>query len=81
MATLFVGNLPFKATESDLGDFFSKIGHVDRVSLIKDRETGRPRGFSFIEMKESDAIEAVKKLDGAEFGGRALKVNLKQAKV
>ena len=73
---IYVGNLSFKTTENELNDLFSQHGEVREVSLVTDRETGRPRGFGFVEMaNDSEAREAITALDGQEFGGRALKVN------
>jgi hypothetical protein len=76
-ATIYIGNLSFQATEDDLKEIFSEYGTVSRVSLPTDRETGRKRGFAFVEMSEEDQAErAVTELDGAEWLGRELKVNL-----
>ncbi len=75
MTKLFVGNLPFDATEDALRALFTAHGPVDKVALIMDRDTGRPRGFGFVEMANSDAARAMQALNGTEFGGRALKVN------
>jgi len=72
---LFVGNLPFTATDETVRALFSKHGTVERVSLITDRETGRPRGFGFVEMSNDDASRAMQALNGADFDGRSLKVN------
>lgn len=74
--TIYVGNLSFQATEEDLKEIFAEYGKVNRVSLPTDRETGRKRGFAFVEM-EDDAKEdaAIAELDGAEWLGRELKVN------
>jgi len=72
---LYVGNLPFTATEEDVRELFSKQGTVEKVSLINDRDTGRPRGFGFVEMAQADASRAMQALNGADFNGRALKVN------
>jgi RNA recognition motif-containing protein len=72
---LFVGNLPFTATDESVRALFSKHGTVERVSLISDRETGRPRGFGFVEMSSDDASRAMQALNGTEFDGRSLKVN------
>jgi RNA recognition motif-containing protein len=78
---LYVGNLPFSSTEDDLRDLFGRFGSVDSVSVITDRDTGRPRGFAFVEMAEaSAAAEAIKNLDGSQLGGRAIKVNEAQDK-
>ena len=73
---LYVGNLPFSATEQELRDLFSAHGSVDTVNVITDRETGRPRGFAFVEMsEESAASDAIRALDGNDMGGRPLRVN------
>lgn len=72
---LYVGNLPFSATDDGVRTLFSKHGVVEKVSLISDRETGRPRGFGFVEMSNSDAARAMQALNGADFDGRPLKVN------
>jgi RNA recognition motif-containing protein len=78
---LYVGNLPFSTTEEELRELFGRHGSVDSVSVITDRETGRPRGFAFVEMSEaSAAADAIKALDGTQLGGRALKVNEAQDK-
>ena len=76
MKNLFVGNMSFQTTESDLRALFEPFGQVTRVHLGKDRETGRSRGFAFVEMANDDeATKAMAALNGKEFGGRALKVN------
>src|ERR1700674_1735483 len=76
MKSLFVGNLSFQTTESELNDLFKPFGQVGRVNLVKDRETGRARGFAFVEMPNDDeAAKAVAGLDGKQVGGRNLKVN------
>lgn len=74
--TIYIGNLSYGATEEDLKEEFSKYGSVKRIVLPTDRETGRMRGFAFVEM-ESDGDEdtAITELDGAEWMGRQLKVN------
>jgi len=72
---LYVGNLPFSATEDQVRTLFAAHGTVDKVSLVNDRETGRPRGFGFVEMPNADATRAMQALDGKDFGGRPLKVN------
>ena len=78
---LYVGNLPFTSTEEELRELFGRHGSVDSVNVITDRETGRPRGFAFVEMSEpSAATDAIKALDGTQLGGRALKVNEAQDK-
>ena len=73
---LYVGNLPFSSTEEDLRDAFERHGAVDSVNVITDRETGRARGFAFVEMsEESAAQDAIRALDGSDMGGRNIKVN------
>ena len=73
---LYVGNLSFDSTEADLKDLFGRHGSVESVAVITDRETGRPRGFGFVEMsEESSAQDAIRALDGTDFGGRNIKVN------
>lgn len=73
---IYVGNLPFTATEDEIRDLFAAHGAVISLSLITDRDTGRPRGFGFVEMADEDAETAIEALDGTNFGGRNLKVNL-----
>jgi RNA recognition motif-containing protein len=75
MKKIYVGNLPFSATETQVKDLFGKHGNVQSVSLIMDRDTGRPRGFGFVEIEDSGLAAALKALDGFEMDGRALKVN------
>jgi len=77
---LYVGNLPFSATEDTVRALFAAHGNVEKVALINDRETGRPRGFGFVEMSSSDAQKAMQTLNGQDFGGRPLKVNEAQDK-
>ena len=73
---LYVGNLPFTASEDEIRELFERHGAVDKVSVITDRETGRPRGFAFVEMAEgANADAAIQALDGRDFGGRSLRVN------
>jgi cold-inducible RNA-binding protein len=72
---LFVGNLSFKTTESDLRNAFEQYGAVESVAIIMDRDTGRSKGFGFVEMNEEDANKAIAGLGGAEVDGRALTVN------
>jgi RNA recognition motif-containing protein len=76
IVTIYVGNLSFQATEDDLREVFAEYGEVSRISLPTDRETGRKRGFAFVEMS-SDAQEdaAITELDGAEWLGREIRVN------
>ena len=73
--SIYVGNLPFSVTEDALRDLFAQHGEVHSVKLITDRETGRPRGFGFVEMDPESATKAVEALDQHEMEGRTLKVN------
>lgn len=76
MKSLFVGNLSFQTTESQLQDLFKPFGQLGRVNLVKDRETGRARGFAFVEMpNDEEAAKAVAGLDGKSLDGRNIKVN------
>jgi RNA recognition motif-containing protein len=70
-----VGNLPFNATEEEIRELFSQHGGVHSVKLVADRDTGRPRGFGFVEMEASLANAAIEALNGVDFGGRKLRVN------
>ncbi|PYU37103.1 MAG: RNA-binding protein [Acidobacteria bacterium] len=76
MKSLFVGNMSFQTSESELRELFAPFGQVTRVHLAMDRETGRARGFAFVEMpNDAEATQAMAALDGKEVGGRNLKVN------
>ena len=76
MKNIFVGNLDFAATESALRSLFERYGTVDRVNLVTDRETGRPRGFAFVEMSDSaQADQAIAGLNGTDLDGRTLNIN------
>jgi RNA recognition motif-containing protein len=76
MKSLFVGNMSFQMTESELNALFQPFGQVTRVNLVKDRETGRARGFAFVEMpNDEEAAKAIAGLDGKSIAGRSLKVN------
>jgi len=72
---LYVGNLPFSATEDSLRTAFTAHGAVQSLLLVTDRTTGQPRGFGFVEMSNDDATRAMQALNGMDFGGRLLKVN------
>ena len=72
---LYVGNLPFSSTQEEIRAAFEAHGTVYEVSLVTDRETGRPRGFGFVEMDEEGAKAAIDALDSTDFGGRDIKVN------
>ncbi len=78
--SLYVGNLPWSATEDEVRNLFAEHGNVRSVKLISDRETGRARGFGFVEIDDTDAAAAVEALDGMNFGGRTLRVNEAQPK-
>lgn len=81
MKSLFVGNMSFRTTEADLTALFQPFGQVGRIHIVTDRETGRARGFAFVEMpNDAEAAKAIAALDGKEFGGRNLKVNEAQPK-
>lgn len=75
MTSIYVGNLPFTATEDEIRDLFAQYGTVDSVKVVSDRETGRPRGFAFVEMERAPAATAIQELNGKEMGGRALRIN------
>lgn len=75
MKKIYVGNFPYEITEAQLQEMFEQHGTVHSLDLIKDRETGRSRGFAFIEMDEQEAQAAIAALDGVELGGRTLRVN------
>ncbi|MGE3855920.1 MAG: RNA recognition motif domain-containing protein [Dehalococcoidia bacterium] len=72
---IYVGNLSFNATEAEVTELFSQFGEVVSCALPVDRETGRPRGFGFVEMDNDAAKQAIQSLDGKDFGGRSLRVN------
>lgn len=75
MTTIYVGNLPFSATEAEVRKLFEQHGTVDSVKLVNDRETGRPRGFGFVDMPATDAQTAIQHTNGLDMGGRPLRVN------
>jgi RNA recognition motif-containing protein len=75
MTKLYVGNLPFTATDEAVRTLFSTHGAVEKISLITDRDTGRPRGFGFVEMSNADASRAMQALNGTDFEGRSLRVS------
>jgi len=73
---IYIGNLSFQVTEEELTSVFAEYGTVKRVQIPSDRETGRPRGFAFVDMEtETEETAAIDELDGAEWMGRTLKVN------
>jgi RNA recognition motif-containing protein len=76
MTNLYVGNISYETTEDDLRSAFTSFGAIERVNIVTDRDTGRPRGFAFVEMAEQDAAEkAIAELNGSELQGRAITVN------
>lgn len=75
MTKLYVGNLPFTATEDAVRALFAPHGTVEKISLITDRDTGRARGFGFVEMSNADASRAMQALNGQDFEGRPLRIN------
>ena len=72
---IYVGNMPFSMNEGELSDLFAQYGEVISASVITDRETGRPRGFAFVEMNDGDGTKAIEALHDQEIGGRRLNVN------
>jgi RNA recognition motif-containing protein len=72
---LFVGNLSYNTTEGQLVDLFSEIGPVESVTIVTDRETGRSRGFAFVEMEPDAANKAIERFNGCELNGRTLNLN------
>lgn len=80
MSKIYVGNLPFDADEAAVRSLFEQHGTVNSVALINDRDTGRPRGFGFVEMSQADASRAINALNGHDMNGRPLKVNEAQDK-
>lgn len=81
MTTIYVGNLPFSATEQDVRAAFEAHGDVRSVSIVSDRETGRPKGFGFVEMADDAALAAIAALDGQPLQGRPLRVNPAQQRL
>ena len=75
MKKIYVGNLPWTTNEAELNDLFSAYGNVHSAAVVSDRETGRSRGFGFVEMDDQDADKAINALNGHDVGGRALRVN------
>ena len=72
---IYVGNLSFQTSENDLSDLFAQFGEVESAKIITDRDTGRSKGFGFVEMSEDNAEKAISQLNGKEVNGRALTVN------
>jgi len=81
LKNIFVGNLDFGATEESVRSLFQEYGAIERVNLVTDRDTGRPRGFAFVEMTDSaEADRAIEALNGTDLGGRSLNVNVARPK-
>jgi RNA recognition motif-containing protein len=80
MTKLYVGNLPWSATEDDIRELFATVGEVQSANLILDRETKRSRGFAFVEMSQEEAERAISQLNGKDFQGRDLRINEAQEK-
>lgn len=80
VVSIFVGNLPWACTDSDLSELFSQYGEVKRAKIVVDRETNRSRGFGFVDMEEADAQKAIEAWNGQMYGGRPLTVNLAQSR-
>ena len=72
---IFIGNLSYQTTESDLSNLFEQVGQVESVNIITDRATGRSKGFGFLEMGEEEADKAIAQFNGAELNGRSITVN------
>jgi RNA recognition motif-containing protein len=77
---IYVGNLPFSTTDADLRQLFASHGEVVSASVVMDRESGRSRGFGFVEMDTANATSAISALDGCDFAGRSLRVNEAESK-
>jgi len=75
MKSIYVGNLPFSASEDELKALFAAYGTVESIRLVMDRDTGQPRGFGFVEMADNEAARAIQELNGKDLGGRALRIN------
>lgn len=75
MKTLYVGNLVYATTSEELGELFAPFGKVISAKVIKDRESGRPKGFGFVEMDDEDALKAIEGLNEKDFRGRNIRVN------
>ncbi|HYF80270.1 MAG TPA: RNA-binding protein [Symbiobacteriaceae bacterium] len=80
VVSIFVGNLPWAATDEDLHELFSQHGEVKRAKIVVDRETNRSRGFGFVDMEEADAQKAIDAWNGQMYGNRPLTVNLAQSR-
>ncbi|MBF0482418.1 MAG: RNA-binding protein [Desulfovibrionaceae bacterium] len=78
--SIYVGNLPFSASDEEIRELFAPYGEVQSVKLISDRDTGRFRGFGFVEMNDAEAQKAIEGLNGKDMGGRNLRVNLAEEK-
>ena len=77
---LYIGSLPYSTTDQELSDHFAGAGTVESASVVMDRDTGRSRGFGFVEMPEADAQKAIEMFDGQELGGRTIHVSVARPK-
>ena len=75
LAKIYIGNLPWSATEQEIRDFFSEVGEVSSVTIVVDRETGRSRGFGFVDLETDSVEDAIAKTNGQQLGGRTLRVD------
>lgn len=75
MTSIYVGNLPFQCSEEEIRELFEPFGTVNSVKLVSDRETGKPRGFGFVEMDSEEAAAAIEQLNGTNFKDRPLRIN------
>lgn len=80
MNKIYIGNLPYSATEQDVQTLFAQFGDIENVALIKDRDTGRPKGFGFITFENQNSAQDALKMDGQDFQGRPLKVSMAKEK-
>lgn len=81
MKSIYVGNMPYSATEDQIRELFGEFGAVHAVKIIFDREKQRPKGFCFVEMDDNDALKAIEKLNDTDFLGRNIKVNESKGRV
>lgn len=80
MKKIYIGNLPYKATEDDISDIFTKYGAIEQVALIRDRATNQPKGFGFVTFESADAAQAALAENGQELLGRSMKVSIAKEK-
>lgn len=80
MKKIYIGNLPYRATEQEIQSAFAQYGAIEEIALIKDRHSGRPKGFGFVTFETADAAQGALKMDGQDFQGRTLKVSIAKEK-